>query len=1090
MKKMLRASAILLFVMCCGFLNAQTRIVSGTVKGTDGKPIPYVVVQVKGTTIATSTDTSGKFSLGVNTGETTLVFSSIGVKKQEVAISDNMNVTMQSDLFGLDEFVVTAIGISAEKKSLGYATQVVNGDELNNSGTGNMMSELDGKVAGLTVINSAGDPGAGTYMTLRGVTSLTGNNQPLMVVDGIPIDNSINNYDPTNAGFAAGGASGGLTGGAQPTNRGLDINPSDIESITVLKGPAAAALYGIQAASGAIVITTKKGSAVGGPKIEFNSSESWSSPDKLPELQNQWAQGNNGIYQGPDSSGSDKKFSWGPAISTLKRTGVANQWDRNGDISPTGTVPVTPYNQYNFFQTGVTADNNIAFSGGNSKSNYRISLGNLHQTGIIPGTKYNKTNFSINGETALSKKLSITAGVNYINSFNNKAQQGSQVSGVMLGLLRTPATFDNSYGQKNPVDSSAYVLPNGNQRSYRGGGGYDNPYWTVNRDPYTEGLNRVFGTTQLNYQALSWMMVTYRIGGDVYFQSDKDAYDIGSNQFPAGYLYTSDYFNSQFNSDFIVNMNHKFSDDLSGNLILGQNFFDLRSQNRFATGSNFSLPNFLDLSNAQNYQASESEAGKRTSAWYGEGQLNWKSQLFLTLTGRDETTSTLAPGHNNFFYPSVSAAWVFTDALKLTTNKIFPYGKLRMSYAQVGQDAPIEALQTYYSQASIKDGYTTGVTFPFNGQAGYQISSPTSVIGNSGLLPENTNSYEIGTDLIFFQNRVSLSATYYYENTTDEIFTVPIPYSTGFASALFNLGQVTNKGIELTLNTTPVKLKNGFTWDLGFNWSKNVNEVVALAPGVNSLFLGGFTGGGVYALPGQPYGVIYGTDYVRDGSGNMIIDDIKTDPGYGMPIVGTQSVPLGNIQPKWIGGINNAFTFKNITLGIILNVREGGSMWDGTLGALEYFGTAQQTANRGQNVVFSGNAGHLDANGNIAHNNSSGTEVTGEGAANNVTAQYNEYYWQNIGSSFGGPTSANVYDVSFVRVGQMSLTYSFPEKWIKKAHFTKLSLTAFANNPFLWTKYPGVDPETSLGGPANGQGLDYFNNPGIKSYGVRLNVGL
>ncbi|HTB31183.1 MAG TPA: SusC/RagA family TonB-linked outer membrane protein, partial [Bacteroidia bacterium] len=1057
-----------------------------------------------------------------------------GMKSQEAAISDNMLITMKNDALGLSEVVVTALGIPVEKKSLGTATQVVGGDEVNTSGTSNVMNELEGKVSGLTVISSAGDPGAGTFMNLRGITSLTGNNQPLMVVDGVPIDNSINVYDPTNAGFQASGANGNLTGAAQPTNRGLDINPSDIESITVLKGPAATALYGIQAASGALIITTKKGGKHhAGLGIEFNSSETWSTYNKLPDMQNTYGQGTAGFgvlglpgatpqqgdaYYGPTSTdfyGVAKKFSWGPPIDSLYWTGpqpsnAANNYlgsyDPHGAIVEKGAAgwnsglqQVTPYNPYDFFQTGVAADNNISFSGGSDNTSFRMSLGNLTQTGIVPLSKYVKNTFNINGSTALSKRLKLSGGANYTESVTNKVQQGSNTSGVMLGLLRTPPNFDNSngYGNSDATNSSIFELPDPttSQRDYRGGPGYDNPFWTVNQNPFVSTLNRVYGFGQADYNLINkpktTVDLTYRLGGDMYLQDDKNVYDVGSNGVlsGAGGVYLTDYINAQLNSDLIATIKHTFSDNFKATVILGQNYFNLTNDVRFSNGTNFVIPHFLDMSNSTYFQSAEAEGGKRTSAWYGEAILDYKSQLFLTLTGRDETSSTLPAASDVFFYPSVSGSWVFTETFKMSTNKILPYGKLRISYADVGKDAPAEALQTYYHSPSILDGFTSGISFPYNGISGFELSNDVTVLGGPTLTPEKTNSLEVGTDLAFLDNRISLSLTYYSEETTDGIFQVPISYATGYAALNDNAADVTNKGEEVTLNTTPIKTKSGFQWDLGFNWSHNQNEVVSLSPGVNELLIAGFQNASIEALPGQPFGVIYGTDYVKTSSGQLLIDDNPNDLGYGMPIPGSASQALGNTQPKWIGGMNNSFTFKGFSLGVVLTTRQGGDIWDGTQGAMEYFGTEAATDNRNQPVTWGGQLGHLDIQGNIVHNTATGT-APGPGSSNTVATTYSEYYWQNVGSSFIGPTSTNVVDGSYVRISQISFSYKLPDRWVRKAHFTNVTVTLFANNPVLWTKYPGVDPETSLAGPANGQGLDYFNNPGAKSYGVRLNLGL
>ncbi len=682
---------------------AQTAI-TGTVVDEKNAPVPYASITIKNTKRGAQADEKGNFKIEATTGQT-LVITAINFAPQEVQITGTGALTIQlkSGDQTLNEVVVTALGIRRERRELGTATQTINSDQLNKSGTGNALSELEGKASGLTVINSTGDPGGGTYIRLRGVTSITGNNQPLMVVDGVPIDNSVNSYDPTNSGFQASGAGGDLTGGAQPTNRGTDLNPDDIESITVLKGPAATALYGIQAASGAIVITTKKGSGRRGTSVVLNSSVTIDKVSQLPPLQDKYSQGNGGKYSPPEAGGS---ISWGAAIDTLFWNGATDYpFDKHGNIvgksDPTAKIPVTPYDRYSFFKTGVTYNNNIAVSGSsaNEKSSYRLSLGNLSQTGIIPKSKYSKSTFSLTGQSAITDKLTASAGLTYTNSANNKTQQGSQLSGVMLGLVRTPATFDNSNGLSDPANNPAsYTLPDGTQRNYRGGSGYDNPYWVVNKDPFISDLDRVFGFGQVNYQLLNWMNLTYRVGGDIYTQKDKNAYDINSNQFVNGAVFLTDYTNRQFNSDFTINMQKTFSSDWSGSLLLGHNYFTLNQSNLYAQGTTLLVPGFLDISNATSYLSSETKVRKRTMAFYGQAELNYKKELYLTITGRRETSSTLPAANNSFFYPSFSLGWVFTELPAFKNSRVLSFGKLRASFAQVGKDAPVYALTTpFYS---------------------------------------------------------------------------------------------------------------------------------------------------------------------------------------------------------------------------------------------------------------------------------------------------------------------------------------------------------------------------------------------------------
>jgi TonB-linked SusC/RagA family outer membrane protein len=1084
-------------------VQAQTREVTGTITDSAGNPLAGASVNVRGVKRGTSAGPDGSFRLVVP-ANATLVVSAVGFLPREVAVGEGngLAIRLSSDRRSLNEVVVTALGIRREKRSLTNATQTISADELNKSGTGNPLGELEGKASGLTVIQSTGDPGGGTYIRLRGSTSITGNNQPLLVVDGVPIDNSINNFDATApSGSPTSGPAGNLTGGQQPTNRGNDINPNDIESINVLKGPAATALYGLQAASGAIIITTKKGGGGRKSAVSFNSSVTMDKVGLLPKLQSQYSQGSDGQYSPPEDGAST---SWGAAIDTLYWDGATNYpYDKHGNIvgrsSPNAKIPVTPYNRYNFFKTGLTYNNNVALSGGNETTGFRLSLGNLSQTGIAPKAKYEKTTLSLSGQSKVSDRLSTSAGLTFINSTNYKVQQGSNLSGVMLGLTRTPATFDNSdgFGSDAANHKEAYEFADGTQRDYRGGAGYDNPFWVVNNNPTTSDVDRVFGFAQADFTAAPWLSFTYRVGGDVYSQNDKTIYDINSNANPAGAIYLINYTNRQFNSDIIANLHKNFTDDFGGSLILGQNYFTLTQDNVFTNGKGFNVSGFYDMSNAQSVLAAETEVHKRTSAWYGDAELNYKRMLFLSITARDETSSTLPAAHDNFFYPSVGLGWVFTELPGMKSQSLLSFGKVRASFAQVGKDAPVYSLSTPFTSTIFADGFTSGITFPANGSSGYQISSGTTVIGNPDLKPENTYSYEGGFDLGFLRNRLTFNATGYYSKSTDVIMPVPVPFSTGFAGKLLNGPTINNKGLELTLDGTPVQTSYGLKWNVIVNWSRNISKVVTLYQNMQTFFMGGFGGGeaGIFAVKGQPYGVLYGATTPHANLNNLksplLIDDEPSLAYYGQPIPGGvgPNLVIGNPAPDWIGSVISNLSFKGFVLGAQVDVRHGGAMWNGTRGALANKGTAEETANRGQATVFKGVLGHLDANGNVVHYEN-GVEKPGPGAANTIASSYNQYYWQNTGNSFGGGQETDIENGGFTRIRQLSLSYEVPKGYLKKGPFTSLSLTAFANNLHIWTKYDGVDPETSLGGPSNQQGIDYFNNPSTKSYGLRLNVGL
>lgn len=1096
--------SLALLLLSAVTVNAQVRVKGKVTDAKDGSPLGGITVTVKGTNQGVSTNNDGTFSLDVPKAGSVLMFSGIGFTTASVKAQGNkeLEIVLSQDSKSLGEVVVTALGIKREKRSLGYATQTIGSEELNKSGTGNPFSELSGKVAGLSVTNSSGDPGSGTYIQLRGQTTITGNNSPLLVVDGVPLDNSVNNYDPTNAGFQASGPNGDLTGGAVATNRGLDINPNDIESITVLKGPAATALYGTQAIAGALIITTKKGTAgKRGIAVSLNSALTMDRVSNLPGLQNQFSQGSGGKYQGPETA---QGVSWGAAIDTLSWNGDASYpWDKHGAIvgrsSASAKTPVTPYDEYAFFKNGVTYDNNVALSGSSEKGGYRMSVGNVYQTGIVPLSKYSKSTFSLNGNSKITDKLSVSGGVTYINSNNNKVQQGSNVSGIMLGLARTTPTFDNSNGISDAAnDPSSYQFGDGSQRSYRGNGIYDNPYWTVNKNPFISGLDRVFGYGQVNFAPVEWMTITERVGADVFYQSDKNAYDIGSAAFPSGAIYLADYANRQYNNNLSINLHKKINNNLSGSLIVGHDYFYNYNTTRFIAGSSFAVPGFYDISNASTIQSSESEVKIGKQALFADLELNYKNALYLGLTGRREVTSTLPASNNTFSYPSVSLGWVFTELKGLKDNNILSFGKLRATYAQTGNGAPVYALNTPFYNASVKDGFTNGINFPFGGVPGVQISSATSTIGNPNLEPEVGKSYELGLDLTFLKGRINLNSTYYDTKTSKVIFATSTAYSSGFAGALLNAATLDNKGLEVSLNTTPVKTTSGLRWDMNFNWAHNKNMVVALAPGVPFFFNGGFGGGeaGIFTLVGQPFGVIYGSttphSNLNDLKSPLLIMDDKTDPGYAQPLPGGTgpNLVIGNPNPKWIGSVISNLTFKGFAIGVQVDVKHGGDIWNGTRGALANKGTAAETANRGQAVTFAGLMGHLDANGNVVHYAADGvTELPGPGAQNTTASTYSQYYWQNTGNSFGGGQETDIEDGSYTKLRQVSLTYQLPANVVSRAHLAALSFTIFANNVYTWTKYDGVDPETNLSGASSTQGLDYFNNPSTHSYGVRLNVG-
>ncbi len=1084
---------MLLFSLLCIFslheARGQDRTISGKVTSDeDGTTIPGVAVSAKGTVKATLTDMEGNFKLSVPSATKTILFYMVGMKTQEVELgtTDNVEVKMKVDVLKLDEVIVTAIGIKQEKKAVGYSTQVVGGSSITRAGQSNTLNALAGKVAGLQVINSSGAPGSSVALRLRGATSILGDNNPLIIVDGIPLDNSMNQTgNPDNE-------DNNLTESVNNSNRAVDISPEDIESVNVLKGPSATALYGISAANGAIVITTKKGSKAidGGVHVTYSTNQSWETVNKLPELQDKFVKGSGGNFRSYESSSSG---SWGPLKDTIYwDPSQTSLYSANGQLisasdaaTTPGAIKFKPYdNVKDFFQVGQTSDHNVAIEGGTESSSYRFSIGAFNQKGIVPLSDFKRYTAKLSGAANLTDKLSATASITYSQSGGRRVQQGSNLSGLMLDLLRTPISFDNSNGSDDPKNSSAYILEDGSQRNYRGGVGYDNPYWTINQNPYNDKVDRMFGVTQADYKALPWLNFTYRVGTDFYSDKRKQLLAINSRAFPGGKIFKNDYFYRHVNSDLLATISGNLMKDLKGSLILGNNFYSRFRSNSYTEGQNLNFANFSNLSVASNIITRESDLKYRTRAFYASAQLDYRGFLYLNLTGRNEESSTLPSDKKSFFYPSASLGWIFTENV-LKSNKILPYGKIRVSYSKVGKDATEYSIKNYFSQTTASDGWTSGVALPIN--AVLDTITSTNVVGftasdylgNPKLKPESTSSFEIGGDLKFFQNRAGIDVTYYSSTSKEVILPVPLAGSTGYKYQYKNAAQITNHGIEIIAYVRPVEMKN-FQWDITFNWSQNKGKIDKLADGVNEVFLGGFEGSAIYAVKGQPYGTIYGSRWLRDGNGNVVINDDASSSDYGYPIQDAQVGVIGNVTPKWIGGITNTLTYKGLSLSALIDIKKGGDIWNGTKGALTFFGTTKDTETRGDNFTFDGVKGHQDPDGNLISS----------GVKNDVSVVRDQNYYQGVGGGFGGPTEQFVEDGTYIKLREVALSYQLKKEWIKKTPFKNASLGFIARNLWLKTKYSGVDPETSLSGSNNSQGMDYFNMPNTRSIGFNLRVSL
>ena len=803
------------FLLSCCFIVAQMivfgqRKISGTITSSeDNSPLVGVVIKVLGTTNGAISDIDGTYKVEVPDGADSLLFKFVGMEPVYKAIgnSSTMDVSMTPTAESLDAVVVTALGIKREEKALGYAVSEVSGDDIRNANQTNLVNALSGNVAGANVTQASGTAGGSSRVVLRGFTSLTGDNEALFVIDGVKVNNDQLNSE----------SKGNAVDGVANSNRGIDLNPDDIESVTVLKGGAATALYGIDGANGVILITTKKGQATekGQLTVSAGTSLTFSQVNKLPALQNTYSQGTawysaDGItpeYFAPETGWLT---SWGPAYTDLVWDGEEYAYDKNGNIVlasdlPSGT-PVTPYNNVDdFFRTGVAARNNISVSGGNQTATFRFSFSDTRETGVVPNNTFGKTNVGlISGLNFFDNKLNIITSANYINSGGTRIQQGSNLSGVMLGLLRTPITFDNSNGLEDPVnDPTAYELGDGTQRNFRGGGGYDNPWWTVNKNPFTDKVNRLLGNFQASYKFSDLLTVTTNIGVDTYSDRRQQLFAVNSRAFPGGKIIEEVYNVAQTDAYLLfsgrTNLDSKGNFDL--NYQAGFNAFSYRLNNLYTEGTNFGFNGFEHLSNAGTFNSIRDVNNYRSLSGFFSADVGFKKFLYLTVTGRQDYDSRfMVPGNEfnasdiGFFYPSASTSFIFSELMDLKNNSAFSFGKLRASWARVARGPSYSyATSTTYAQIvgvnDIDDGWTDGITVP-----GYLLDNTA---GNPQLVPETSDEFEVGLALNFWKRRLAFDVAFYNRKTRDAILPAGVSSATGFNSIFLNTGQLTTNGVDL-----------------------------------------------------------------------------------------------------------------------------------------------------------------------------------------------------------------------------------------------------------------------------------------------------
>lgn len=1029
------------------------RTTTGTVTdASNGEAIPSVAVRVKGTNLAAVTNFDGKYSITAG-DNAVLVFSVLGYTSQEVrATGAVLNVKLQVEATRLDDIVVTAGGQTKQRRSLGFGVEEIKGSVVKSSGESNIISGLSARVSGVQVTNSSGAAGAASYIKIRGNATFTSSdNQPLIVVDGVPIDNSMTNTEDLRAGVAY-------------SNRAMDINPDDIESFSVLKGGAAAALYGTRGANGVILITTKKG-AYGQPfQVSVNSSMEITQVNKMPPLQSKYSQG----FPGQFAGGTSNPFSYGTPLSELG-------YDADGNIvsdpaAMVGDAGVTPYDQTDFFKRGMRVNNSVTVSGGTDRSTYFLSVSNLADEGIIPLNRFDRTTVRLTGSGQVTRKLKATGSLAYTSSGGYRVQQGSNLSGLMLGLLRTPPTFDNSAGFENA---------NGTQRNYRNGGGYDNPYWTVNKNPFQDKVSRTFGYVQLEYAATDKIFINYRVGLDAYSDVRTQIIAKNSRTFPAGSI-TNDVYNwEELNQDLTIRYTDKFG-DFGVTALAGYNTNQRQLRNIYGYGSGLVIPDFYNMSNATNQQTGEGLTRRRIFGTYGEGTVDYKNFLYLTLTARRDKASTFGDVGTPIIYPSASLSLIMTEALNIKSD-VLSFWKLRASQARVGVEPSFGSNATYFNRTEVGSGWVAGLSFPFMGQTGFSYSN---TLGNPELVPEVTLTTEVGTEFRLFKDRLSVDMTYYNQESSDLIVAVPVSGSTGFTSAFINAGTMYNRGIELAVNAELIKRKD-LTWNAGITYTRNRNKVTALAEGVDVISLPwGFFGANQRLVVDQAYGTLYGDDWQRNDAGVPLVDE------FGYPVYSSTEVVIGDPNPDFLLGFNNDIRYKNLSFNMLWDIRQGGNIWNGTRGALYYFGTHGDTEmlidNDGNEVPRDGSFVWYDAVSGSNGVYQPGTiindvDVSGQPNTTPVTNGFDSYANGPL-SGFTGASRPFIEDGSWIRLRQIGLTYTLPEKSLAGSALKGLSFSVQGRNLWLSTPYTGVDPETNLSGSTNSQGADYFNMPNTQGF--------
>ena len=1057
---------------------AQVTTVRGIVTTEeDGEPVIGASVIVKGTALGTVTDVNGRFELsGLSPSATRLLISYISLMAKEVAIAPQVSVTLKSDTHLLDEVVVTALGISREKKALGYTAQEVKQDALVQGKDNNLLNSLSGKIAGVRITNTQGDVGS-SRIVIRGETSIAGENQPLFIVDGIPVDNSQLNARSSGRDFK---------------NAIADLNPEDIKTLTVLKGPNAAALYGARAAHGAIVITTKGGDKrQKGIGITLHSSTQVSFVATLPEFQNLFGQGAGGRFSYVDGRGAGVNDgvdeSWGPRLDIgLLIPQFDSPLDADGNRVATPWVS-HPNNVRDYFRMGISTNNGISIARGDDKYQFRVGYNYEKQVSIVPDAGTNKTNISLNTDYHLAKWIVVGATANYI-VYTAPSLPGSATPSGSNVRSNSPMLQFLWFGRQVDTNSLKADYTRNWNSSY-----YDNPFWSASYNTQSQERHRLIGDLHAEFRLTDGLHVRFRTSTDWYNDRRKSKVKWGSAGAGSPYgsyaedAYTVKENNTEVLATYIKQLNKNWGIDA----LLGFNVRNKQYENNYQAAPRLAVADLYTLTNSRDPLTSSNDFYRlRQYGLYGSIQLDYRRWAFLNITGRNDWSSTLPVDNNSYFYPSVTASVLLSEALG-RGRKAVNYLKIRGGWSQVGADANPYQLATVFTSETA-----------FNGNP---LQSSSTIGMNSNLKPENTSSIEAGFEAAFWDNRLYLDFTYYKTDSRNQILKLATTAASGYTSQVRNAGHIRNRGYEIQLGAVPIQTSKGFRWNLDLNYGANSSKVVKLDDeGLITSYQLYSSGIQILASVGEAYGTLFGTSYVRDANGNVVVD------ANGLPKISTTNKTLGKFTPDWTGGISNTFSYRSLSLSFLIDASVGGSIFSNTNKTGKYTGVLANTLS-GRDAEHGGLWYYTDAMGNnvrlsespsysvssdglyYAQVNGQSTRVyqdgimvegvTESGSKNEEVVSAEKYYHRIYSIA-----EANVYDASYVKLREVALSYRLPRLWTQKLHLQEASVTLTGRN--LWTIYksvPNIDPESALT-TGNAQGVEAYSLPTTRSFGVNLSV--